>query len=78
MKKIGERIRGQSAVAITKIVSVQCIEEERRQLRNALAIVAKAENALKVDRKHADWTMIHSYRFTENGFEVTVDQGACG
>ena len=80
MKKISEETKWAGAINDCRIVTIECTEEEREKLREALAIIAKWEKATGVKREHADWTMINNYSFSRrnNTVKVEIKQGACG
>jgi hypothetical protein len=77
MKQTLKVVKVSNAVFVQSVHSVSCSKEEQKQIKDALKIISKVEKILKID-KMADWTMLSDYRFTKNGFDVTVKQGACG
>jgi hypothetical protein len=82
MKSTSATQKYNGAVAAQWDVSFQATAEEIRELRDALAVVARWQNAaLKAagtKEANADWTMIRNYRMQGETVTVTVDQGACG
>jgi len=78
MKKIKQISENYGAIHSRRVYLLDCTKEEKQQLKDALAMFAKIEKILGVKRKNADWTMLHSYGFNQDGVYVTVDQGACG
>jgi len=80
MRKISEHNEKYGAVRATWDVEIECSKDELREVRQALAVLAKVEKATGLKRRIADWTMIHNYRFLDRDgrLMVTIEQGSCG
>lgn len=68
-------------VSGTWLVYFEVTEEEREELKKALAIVdkykKKANEAAKHKEKNADWTE-HHFDVKKNEVKVVIECGACG
>lgn len=78
MRKIGEKLEFHGPVSGRTVIHLECSKEEQQEIRDALAVMAKVEKAMKFKRSYADWTMIHSFSFSKDGVRVVLEQGACG